>query len=120
MSGKKTTPSPPAEAEALRVEDLVAAVQSGNVRIPRFQRGLKWGAQDVVNLFDSVYNGYPIGSLLLRRGPAPAERLQLGPLTIDGPETQSALWVIDGQQRLTALAAGLSRQSPLPTTPIDP
>jgi uncharacterized protein with ParB-like and HNH nuclease domain len=30
---------------------------------------LRWGADDVRNLLDSVYRGYPIGSLLLVGAP---------------------------------------------------
>ncbi len=44
----------------------------------------------------------------------------MGPLAIDAPDTQSALWVVDGQQRLTALTVGLSRPAPIPLTPDDP
>lgn len=44
----------------------------------------------------------------------------MGPLRIDAPETHSALWVVDGQQRLTALAAGLAHPPPIPITPEDP
>lgn len=44
----------------------------------------------------------------------------VGPLLVDAPETSSASWVVDGQQRLTALAASLARQAPFPTMPVDP
>lgn len=108
------------EADTETVEDLVGRVTRGMVRIPSFQRGLKWGAEDVLALFDSIYRGYPIGSLLFRKGAADAKPIEVGPLRIDAPETQSAWWVIDGQQRLTALSAGLARPTPIPTTPIDP
>jgi len=39
-------------------------VYRGHVRVPSFQRGLRWEASDVQDLFDSIYRGYPIGSLL--------------------------------------------------------
>jgi hypothetical protein len=107
------------EASAETVEDLVHFMLRGRVRVPDFQRGLKWGADDVVALFDSIYRGYPVGSILLRKGKADTARLEVGPVVIDAPETQEALWVVDGQQRLTALTAGLARPS-VPTTPIDP
>ncbi len=94
-------------------------VRRGVVRIPSFQRPLKWRTVDVLALFDSIYRGYPVGSFLLRKGAAPAATLEIGPLSIDGPETQEALWVVDGQQRLIALTAGLSRPRPVPTTPVD-
>jgi hypothetical protein len=70
---------------------------------------LKWAADDVVQLFDSIYRGYPIGSLLFRKAYAEAAQLRIGPLLIDAPESHDALWVVDGQQRLTALTAGLAR-----------
>lgn len=108
------------EADTETVEDLVRRVVRGTVRIPSFQRGLNWTASDVLSLFDSLFRGYPVGSLLLRKGAADAASIQMGPVRIDAPETASALWVIDGQQRLTALAAGLARPIPVPTTPVDP
>jgi Protein of unknown function DUF262 len=122
LKAVSTDPSRPnlkLQADTETVEDLVDLVRRGSVRVPSFQRGLRWNAEDVVALFDSVYRGYPVGSFLLRKGAADAARIQIGPLTIDAPETQ-ALWVVDGQQRLTALAAGLSRLRPIPRTPDDP
>jgi Protein of unknown function DUF262 len=99
------------EAKAESVEDLVAAVVRGEVRIPVFQRGLAWTATNVVELFDSIYRGFPIGSLLFRRGPAKAGPLKIGPLEVFGQEMSNALWVVDGQQRLTSLAAALGRST---------
>lgn len=108
------------KAEAEPVEDLVERVQSGRVRVPSFQRSaLRWNAEDVLKLFDSIYRGFPIGSLLLRRGPAAAARIMVGPVTIDADDEPSAWWVIDGQQRLTALTAGLGRPLPIPASPED-
>lgn len=108
------------EAATETVEGLVASVRRGVVRIPKFQRGLRWQADDVLALFDSIYRGYPVGSFLFRKGPADAAQVAIGPLTVDASATHSALWVVDGQQRLTALTAVLSRQAPFPTTPVDP
>ena len=73
-----------------------------------------------MKLYDSVYRGYPIGSLLFQVGKAPAQQLKLGPLTVNAPEIESALWVVDGQQRLVSLAAGLARETPLPEGRPDP
>src|SRR5690606_30064983 len=87
--------------------DLVAEVRSGVLRIPPFQRGFKWAARDVVALFDSVVKGYASGNLLLWRRPAPAQTLRIGAVDVDAPAMDSALWVVDGQQRITALVSGL-------------
>ncbi|HVG10520.1 MAG TPA: DUF262 domain-containing protein [Thermoanaerobaculia bacterium] len=120
MQPGKPTASLRLEAETETVEDLVGLVTRGSVRVPAFQRGLRWEGEDVVALFDSIYRGYPVGSVLLRKGRAGAARIMVGPLAIDAPETEAALWVVDGQQRLTALAAGLSRPTPIPKSPDDP
>lgn len=95
-------------------------VLRGEVRIPSFQRPLNWKSKDVLDLFDSIYHGFPIGSLLFRKGSAAASEMVLGPLRFFGRETAASLEVIDGQQRLIALAAGLGRSVPIPTTPTDP
>jgi hypothetical protein len=87
--------------------DLVRDVRRGVIRVPPFQRGFKWESADVTKLFDSLYRGFPIGNLLLWRRPAPAQQLTLGPVTIDAPETESALWVVDGQQRITSMVGAL-------------
>lgn len=116
MSPRELLRRPEARAES--VEDLVEMVLAGKVRIPVFQRGLKWDAKDVVDLFDSLYRGYPVGSLLLRRASAEAGPFRLGPLQLFGDESTHALWVVDGQQRLTSLAAGLGRQGALPSKPV--
>ncbi len=86
-------------------------VMRGEVRIPNVDRRQSWNVWDVLELFDSLYQGYPIGALLFQRGPAQAGPLRLGSLEIFGIETSSALWVVDGQQRLTAMVAGLVRSS---------
>jgi hypothetical protein len=89
-------------------------VQEGRIRVPHFQRGLRWGTTDVVALIDSVLRGYPIGSLLLWKRKGPQERFMLGQVSIDAPEMGEALYVVDGQQRITSFinafdaAAGLS------------
>lgn len=99
-----TTPN----ASTFPLEDLVSAVLEGRVRIPEFQRAFRWQWEDVRRLLDSIVRGYPIGSLLLWERPADATKLTLGALEIDAPEVRDALWVVDGQQRLTSLACALN------------
>jgi len=98
------------KADTLSIEDLVAAVvDDKRIRVPRFQRRLRWGAEDVRNLLDSIYRGYPVGNLLLWEKDAPAAEVVLGPLRIEAPKRSSAWFVVDGQQRITALVAALHR-----------
>lgn len=94
-------------ARTFSISDLVDEVRQGRVRIPKFQRNYRWTPEDVLNLFDSIYQGYPIGSLLLWKSDAPHDVLSLGSLRVDAEATKEALWVVDGQQRITSLAGVL-------------
>jgi hypothetical protein len=94
-------------ADALTVEDLVLKVMGGMIRVPGFQRAFKWKAKDVGTLLDSVWRGFPIGSLLFWERKEPVARLALGPLTLEVPALSNAWSVVDGQQRITALAGAL-------------
>jgi hypothetical protein len=78
--------------------------------VPGFQRGFRWDGGDVLELFDSVWRGYPVGSLLLWQRPAPSTVLAFGHVTVEAPATDEALWVIDGQHRLTAFVAVLAAE----------
>lgn len=91
------------EARAIRVEDLLAEVKRGRIRIPAFQRALRWENEDARKLLDSIYRGYPIGTLLLWETNAQAEDLHFGSLTIEAPLRPDAWWVVDGQQRVVSL-----------------
>jgi hypothetical protein len=91
-------------AEAFKVEDLMTELRGGRIRIPRFQRGIRWGRKDAGTLFDSLYRGYPVGILLFWETSARAGTLELGTLRIPAGERSDAWWVVDGQQRLMSLA----------------
>jgi hypothetical protein len=95
------------ETKTYSVSALLDAIRRGRVRIPHFQRGFRWNDEDRRLLFDSLQSGFPIGTLLLARGAAPADRIMLGGFSANVPETSDALWVVDGQQRLATLAMAL-------------
>jgi hypothetical protein len=97
------------------VERLVLMARSGEIRIPHFQRDFRWQRQDVVRLFDSIVRGYPVGSLLLWRRPAPKQLIKLGALDLEAPQMDTARWVVDGQQRIKSLASAL-----IPEASLDP
>lgn len=102
------------EAEAKNIERLLARVQSGQLRIPHFQRPLRWRSHHIIELFDSIWRGFPIGELLFSKQQAPAERLKFGPLVIDAEARTDALMVVDGQQRVVSLAGVLLHPEPTP------
>ncbi|HVE83039.1 MAG TPA: DUF262 domain-containing protein, partial [Myxococcales bacterium] len=101
------------QATVFSVEDLIERVRRGEVRVPRFQRRLNWRAKDIKLLFDSIYRGYPVGSLLFWKRAAPADSVKLGPITVDAPAMRDALWVVDGQQRVTSLVGVLLHPDPI-------
>lgn len=98
-------------ARTFSVVDLVAEVRRGRVRIPEFQRPLRWQWEDVRRLFDSIVKGYPVGNFLLWQRRAPAAHVTLGALSFDAPEFSDGWWVVDGQQRLTSLANALGDEA---------
>jgi len=95
------------EARSFTVEALLQLIQDGRIRLPDFQRPLRWRSSHVLDLFDSVYRGFPLGDLLLSKGPAPAASLRFGPVNIHAPAMADALFVVDGQQRITTFAGAL-------------
>ncbi len=111
MLGRRLLPMasarPSVEAVTLKVEDVLARLREGSIRIPSFQRPLNWKAKDNLLFFDSLLGGYPVGSLLMwMRAEEPA-RVQLGPFVTEAGSNPRAWRVVDGQQRLTALAGAL-------------
>ncbi|MEZ0076592.1 DUF262 domain-containing protein [Planotetraspora sp. GP83] len=102
--------------EQTRPGQLVEWAQSGRLRVPYFQRSYRWERDDVVKLFDSILRGYPIGNLLMWQRPADAAVLEVGPLAVTAPQVPDALWVVDGQQRITSLVGALAA----PADTVDP
>lgn len=95
--------------DILRIEELVKDVKSGDIKLPKFQRPFVWKKEDVLKLLDSVYQGYPIGSVLLwlTREKLAAER-KIADLEInERPDEYPTNYLLDGQQRLSTLCGAL-------------
>ena len=93
------------EFQALTIRKILDAVTSGEIRIPAFQRGFVWEMDRVAHLLDSIYKGYPFGSLLFWRTKQQltSER-NLGTFTLPEPQAEYPIdYVLDGQQRLTSI-----------------
>jgi len=97
--------------ETYRLSELRDLVATGRVRIPDFQRPFRWNNQDVVALFDSLHQGYPIGNLLMWKREASAQRITVGSIDIDAPQRSDALWLVDGQQRVTSIVNAMDARS---------
>lgn len=96
------------ESGIFSIPEIVQYAGEGSIRVPTFQRQFVWGAKDVRDLFDSLYRGFPVGTLLLWRQEAPAGTVALGPIELQVSKNSNAFWVVDGQQRITSLFAALS------------
>ncbi|MET8195267.1 DUF262 domain-containing protein [Micromonospora sp. NPDC005222] len=82
---------------------LIEEISNGEILLPEIQREYVWKPTQVAKLMDSIYRGYPFGSLLFwETDEAPETR----DMFISGPEavpTKPPLFLLDGQQRLTSL-----------------
>lgn len=95
-------------AGSYSIAEVVQLAEAGYLRVPLFQRSFVWNSGDVRALFDSLYRGFPIGTLLLWLRYGPPGTISFGPLGFEAPEITQALWVVDGQQRVTSLLGALS------------
>lgn len=93
------------EARSFTVGEILLAVRDGRIRVPEFQRPLRWKSQNVLDFFDSIFRGIPVGTLLFAREKADAQTVHFGAVDIDAPAMSDALFVVDGQQRMTSLTA---------------
>ncbi|MBK8486106.1 MAG: DUF262 domain-containing protein [Saprospiraceae bacterium] len=92
----------------ISVRSLVDKVLRGELTLPEMQRKYVWTGVKVRDLLDSLYRGYPSGSILVwETDPVENNRS----LQIHGAEKTpfaSNLLLLDGQQRLTSLTAILT------------
>ncbi len=92
-----------AKSEAT-VEELVAMIQRGELRLPEMQRRYVWRSTRVRDLLDSLYRGYPSGAILLWETDEDVPLQKFSVAQDDSPYATSRL-LLDGQQRLTSLSA---------------
>lgn len=48
----------------LTIRNLIDRVSSGDIRIPAFQRDYVWAPDQAAFLMDSIYKGFPIGTIV--------------------------------------------------------
>lgn len=84
---------------------LFRKISAGEIRIPTFQRKFVWREKQILNLLESVFDGYPIGSLLFWN--VDNNVFETAPKEVtafpDLPEQFPLDYVLDGMQRLTTL-----------------
>lgn len=87
------------EIEKHSVNTILSWIKTKDVVIPEIQRQFVWKATQVRDLIDSLYNGYPVGYLIISR----SHDLRLK----DGTLSKGQRILIDGQQRVTAMMTAI-------------
>lgn len=90
--------------EPIKIWELVDRAVSHKWSVPEFQRGFVWKATQVRDLAESLWLDFPVGSLLLWNSDSQQEPR----IARDG--NTPSLWIVDGQQRTTALAILFNRK----------
>jgi len=90
----------------ISIEDLVSMIDRGELRLPEMQRRYVWRAPRVRDLLDSLYRGYPSGSILVWETDQEQPTHDLAVAQQTNPFAGHKL-LLDGQQRLTSLCAVL-------------
>ncbi len=86
------------------VGTLVEEIEREGIALPDMQRPFVWEDTKVRDLLDSLFVGYPVGTLVLWRT---AEEREARAFGADSRALRATTLVIDGQQRLTSLYAVL-------------
>lgn len=90
----------------ISIDSLIKMVEGGELKLPEIQRQYVWRGTRVRDLLDSLYRGYPTGSILVweTNDPVPtiATAVDQNPSAFEGRKL-----LLDGQQRITSLAAVL-------------
>ena len=86
------------------IYEIVDNAISHKWSVPEFQRGFVWKATQVRDLAESLWLNYPIGSLLLWNSQQPVQARSAN-------DAQApSFWLVDGQQRATALCILFGRK----------
>ena len=90
------------------LKNYLEEFEQGVFQIPSFQRDFLWEKDDIKQLFDSIKNNYPVGSILFWK---PIENYEgfasdiseIGPYIAHKKGTKNATFILDGFQRLSSL-----------------
>lgn len=90
--------------QEMSVNQLVANIEKGYIQKPEMQREYVWKATRVRDLLDSLYRGYPSGTILLWETDTDAPTSDFA-IATEKNSTTRPLLLLDGQQRLTSLSS---------------
>ena len=86
------------------IKELVSKIERGEIRLPEMQRQYVWRQTRVRDLLDSLYRGYPSGTILTWETD---EGVATRDFAVDQATSDAGRFqlLLDGQQRLTSLSA---------------
>lgn len=92
------------QQQNISISTLVDMYKRGELRLPEIQRHYVWRATRVRDLLDSLYRGYPSGSILMWETDEPVATRESA-IAQDTSAFVGRKLLLDGQQRLTSLTA---------------
>lgn len=92
------------QQQNIPIATLVDMYKRGELRLPEIQRHYVWRATRVRDLLDSLYRGYPSGSILMWETDEPIPTRDFA-IAQDSNAFAGRKLLLDGQQRLTSLTA---------------
>lgn len=107
MTKRITAKDPKPTAE--RIEQLAQRVLVGDIILPEFQRPFVWKRRQILELLDSIYRNYPIGSALLWESRQElASKRSIADLEVgERSKSYPVNYLLDGQQRLSTICGVL-------------
>lgn len=94
------------QQQNIPIGTLVDMYKRGELRLPEIQRHYVWKATGVRDLLDSLYRGYPSGSILMWETDEPVPTRDFA-IAQETNAFAGRKLLLDGQQRLTSLTAVL-------------
>jgi len=92
---------------SIPISSLIDMYKRGELRLPEIQRHYVWRAPRVRDLLDSLYRGYPSGSILMWETDEPVPTRESA-ISQNTSAFAGRKLLLDGQQRLTSLTAVLN------------
>lgn len=103
------------ETQIRSLTKLLDDLRQGIIQVPPFQRNFVWERDDIKDLFDSIRNNYPIGSILLWK---PKTKQPWDTLKKVGSfelpiDNEQKIYLLDGYQRMSSLFGCLTNPQKL-------
>lgn len=95
------------ENQTKKYDFLFNDIDTGRIKIPKFQRDFVWTKEQSAKLIDSIIKGFPIGTFILWKTNEELRHIKnIGNVILpDPPKGEPVSFVLDGQQRITSLYA---------------